>query len=173
MPMLAVQATSVAAALTAGALTTGALTTGALTAGALTTGVYMPVSTAFRSTGTMDALGGEWAPDCAATCLAPVRSGRARAEATVCSGDRDPDPQGEGDHRDQRPANAHSANPNPNVSICLGHGANDNPVASARPRDGQAGCSAAGALAPSPIGQLTPVPPRPQYPHGFLCKYCW
>jgi hypothetical protein len=24
-----------------------------------------------------------------------------------------------------------------------------------------------------PTGQLTPVPPSPQYPHGFLCRYCW
>ena len=28
------------------------------------------------------------------------------------------------------------------------------------------------ASPPTPIGQLTPVPPRPQYPRGFLAKYC-
>ncbi len=28
-------------------------------------------------------------------------------------------------------------------------------------------------LTPVPIGQLTPVPPRPQYPPGFLSRYCW
>jgi hypothetical protein len=27
--------------------------------------------------------------------------------------------------------------------------------------------------APVPMGQLTPVPPSPQYPPGFLCRYCW
>src|SRR5262249_325191 len=26
---------------------------------------------------------------------------------------------------------------------------------------------------PVPIGQLTPVPPSPQYPIGFLARYCW
>ncbi len=25
----------------------------------------------------------------------------------------------------------------------------------------------------SPTGQLTPVPPMPQYPSGFLARYCW
>ena len=25
---------------------------------------------------------------------------------------------------------------------------------------------------PRPIGQATPVPPRPQYPSGFLARYC-
>jgi len=29
------------------------------------------------------------------------------------------------------------------------------------------------AVAPTPIGQLTPVPPSPQYPAGFLARYCW
>ena len=24
-----------------------------------------------------------------------------------------------------------------------------------------------------PSGQDTPVPPRPQYPSGFLLRYCW
>jgi len=24
-----------------------------------------------------------------------------------------------------------------------------------------------------PIGQATPVPPNPQYPPGFLARYCW
>ena len=27
--------------------------------------------------------------------------------------------------------------------------------------------------APTPTGQVTPVPPRPQYPSGFLARYCW
>ena len=26
---------------------------------------------------------------------------------------------------------------------------------------------------PAPIGQVTPVPPMPQYPPGFLARYCW
>jgi hypothetical protein len=25
----------------------------------------------------------------------------------------------------------------------------------------------------TPTGQLTPVPPSPQYPPGFLARYCW
>lgn len=25
----------------------------------------------------------------------------------------------------------------------------------------------------TPTGQETPVPPRPQYPLGFLWRYCW
>jgi hypothetical protein len=25
----------------------------------------------------------------------------------------------------------------------------------------------------SPTGQVTPVPPSPQYPFGFFCRYCW
>ena len=29
------------------------------------------------------------------------------------------------------------------------------------------------AHASTPIGQLTPVPPIPQYPFGFLARYCW
>ena len=29
------------------------------------------------------------------------------------------------------------------------------------------------SFAPVPIGQDTPVPPRPQYPNGFLARYCW
>jgi len=29
------------------------------------------------------------------------------------------------------------------------------------------------SLAPVPIGQETPVPPSPQYPCGFLARYCW
>jgi peptide-methionine (S)-S-oxide reductase len=29
------------------------------------------------------------------------------------------------------------------------------------------------AVEATPIGQLTPVPPRPQYPPGFLPRYCW
>src|SRR5918997_4667559 len=29
------------------------------------------------------------------------------------------------------------------------------------------------ALTSSPTGQLTPVPPKPQYPLGTLCRYCW
>ena len=24
-----------------------------------------------------------------------------------------------------------------------------------------------------PTGQLTPVPPTPQYPPGFFARYCW
>ena len=27
--------------------------------------------------------------------------------------------------------------------------------------------------AATPTGQLTPVPPSPQYPFGFLARYCW
>lgn len=27
--------------------------------------------------------------------------------------------------------------------------------------------------APVPTGQLTPVPPIPQYPPGFFHRYCW
>ncbi len=30
-----------------------------------------------------------------------------------------------------------------------------------------------GASTSSPIGQLTPVPPIPQYPFGFFARYCW
>jgi hypothetical protein len=30
-----------------------------------------------------------------------------------------------------------------------------------------------GQLLMSPTGQLTPVPPAPQYPQGFLSRYCW
>jgi hypothetical protein len=33
--------------------------------------------------------------------------------------------------------------------------------------------SAADAPTPTPTGQLTPVPASPQYPNGFLCRYCW
>ena len=29
------------------------------------------------------------------------------------------------------------------------------------------------ACADTPTGQLTPVPPSPQYPPGFLSRYCW
>ena len=33
--------------------------------------------------------------------------------------------------------------------------------------------SAAHADVATPTGQLTPVPPRPQYPPGFFARYCW
>src|SRR5581483_3873750 len=39
-------------------------------------------------------------------------------------------------------------------------------------RGGPIGTSLRGYRA-SPIGQLTPVPPRPQYPAGFFARYCW
>src|ERR1700749_3577151 len=29
------------------------------------------------------------------------------------------------------------------------------------------------AETPTPIGHDTPVPPRPQWPAGFLARYCW
>src|SRR5580658_669701 len=30
-----------------------------------------------------------------------------------------------------------------------------------------------GSSLATPIGQETPVPPRPQYPLGFFARYCW
>ena len=30
-----------------------------------------------------------------------------------------------------------------------------------------------GTDAETPTGQLTPVPPSPQYPPGFFARYCW
>src|SRR5918997_1187150 len=33
--------------------------------------------------------------------------------------------------------------------------------------------SSLSALTTSPTGQLTPVPPKPQYPLGTFCRYCW
>ena len=30
-----------------------------------------------------------------------------------------------------------------------------------------------GQEAATPTGQLTPVPPNPQYPPGFFARYCW
>src|SRR5262249_24719402 len=40
------------------------------------------------------------------------------------------------------------------------------------PRGVAGGQSHARATA-TPIGHATPVPPWPQYPHGFLLRYCW
>ena len=48
----------------------------------------------------------------------------------------------------------------------------DQPTASAR-RVGRYACAVCLTPAGMPIGQLTPVPPRPQYPIGFFAKYCW
>ena len=35
------------------------------------------------------------------------------------------------------------------------------------------GLSSVQSALATPMGQLTPVPPRPQYPPGFLARYCW
>ena len=35
------------------------------------------------------------------------------------------------------------------------------------------GVDAVQSVLATPMGQLTPVPPRPQYPPGFLARYCW
>ncbi len=55
------------------------------------------------------------------------------------------------------------------VSVQLGR------VVVARPRRRWWRCAEGGAQPASatPTGQLTPVPPMPQYPPGFFARYCW
>ena len=43
----------------------------------------------------------------------------------------------------------------------------------AAPRCGQLRCPSSRGAGSGLAGQLTPTPPNPQYPHGFLARYCW
>ncbi len=47
------------------------------------------------------------------------------------------------------------------------------PLLSASARRRRTTARQRGTSTSNPIGQLTPVPPMPQYPFGFFARYCW